>query len=205
MILLSCHQTLIRLGDLSRWRETQLATKGYNWGPSIGFYELARLIYPASGVPHSQLAVIALVEANHLRVVYHLYRALTTEEPHPNAQSNIEIEFNKIQGTLGTEEEVNSDDTRDMQGSEEPLVRWLVYFHARCYSGVDIPNQDQMEGKVIESLASNLKERPLEGTFGKIVLINIAAEYFAGIRLKGSHPRIGCHLDLSADVPSRAS
>lgn len=138
-------------------------------------------------------------------MVYHLYRALTTEEPHPNAQSNIEIEFNKIQGTSGIEEEINSDDTRDKQGSEETLVRCFVCLHARCYGGVDIPDQDQMEGRVIGSLVLNLKERSLESTFGKFVMINIAAEYFAGIRLKGGYPRNCCRLDQSADVPSRGS
>ena len=85
-ILQSCHATLIRLGDLSRYRETELVAKDRNWGPAIGYYDLAMVIYPASGASHNQLAVIALADGNHLRATYHLYRALSAHEPHPSAR-----------------------------------------------------------------------------------------------------------------------
>jgi hypothetical protein len=49
LILQSCHATLIRLGDLSRYRESELVSKDRNWGPAIGYYDLASVINPASG------------------------------------------------------------------------------------------------------------------------------------------------------------
>lgn len=162
-------------------------TKDRNWGPAIGYYDLARIIYPVSGASHNQLAVIALADANHLRATYHLYRALATEEPHPSAKGNLEIEFKKIGEVSDKGGSIKIDDARGVQGLGQALVRWFMCLHACCYKGVEVPEHEELESEVLSHLAVDLKERSLEGTFNKIVLINIAAEYFAGVRLKGKH------------------
>lgn len=184
-VLRSCHQTLVRLGDLSRYRETELPTKEHNWGPAIGYYDLAGAIFPASGASHNQLAVIARADSNHLRATYHLYRALAVEEPHPSARGNIEIEFKKIHTAWGKGEPVASSLHRDAQGPGKALVGWFMRLHALCYTGVDFAEHDELENEVVSQLAIDLKERSLEGALNKFVLMNIAAEYFAGNRLKG--------------------
>lgn len=162
-------------------------TKDRNWGPAIGYYDLARIVHPVSGASHNQLAVIALVDANHLRATYHLYRALAIEEPHPSARGNLEIEFKKIQDVAGKEGSINPDDKRGVEGPREAMVRSFICLHAHCYKGVETPEHEELESEVLRHLAVDLKERSLDGTLSKIVLINIAAEYFAGVRLKGKH------------------
>lgn len=57
--------------------------------------------------------------------------------------------------------------------------------HALSYMGVDFVEHDELENEVLSQLAIDLKERSLEGTLNKFVLINVAAEYFAAIRLRG--------------------
>ena len=57
--------------------------------------------------------------------------------------------------------------------------------HARCYNGVEFSEHDELESEVLSHLAIDLKERSLEGTLNKFILINVAAEYFAGERLQG--------------------
>lgn len=136
-VLTSCHQTLVRLGDLSRWRETQLKTKDRNWGPAIGYYDLARAIYPASGASHNQMAVIALVDLDHLRATYNLYRALAAEEPHPTAKGNLEIEFKKIEDAWSKGELIQSNLGVDEQAPGQALLGWFMRLHARCYKGVE--------------------------------------------------------------------
>ncbi|KAL4966820.1 uncharacterized protein BDV14DRAFT_188744 [Aspergillus stella-maris] len=178
-ILLSCHATLIRLGDLSRYRETELVTKERNWGPAIGYYDLATVIYPASGASHNQLAVIALADANHLRATYHLYRALSAQEPYPTAKGNLEIEFRKVMGLWAKRELIQPEDA-GIPGRS--LAPWFVYLHAQCYRGVDFPEHDELESEVLNQLAVDLKERSLEGTLQKFCLINIAAEEFSRTR-----------------------
>ncbi|GAQ45410.1 uncharacterized protein AtWU_10223 [Aspergillus tubingensis] len=175
-ILQSCHSTLIRLGDLSRYRETELVSKNRNWGPAIGYYDLATLIYPASGAPHNQLAVIALADGNHLRATYHLYRALAAQEPHPSAKGNLEIEFRKVMNAWVKRELIRPEDA-GIPGRS--LAPWFVYLHAQCYRGIDFPEHDELESEVLNQLAVDLKERSLEGTLQKFCLINIAAEEFS--------------------------
>ncbi|KAL3446264.1 hypothetical protein BJX65DRAFT_279892 [Aspergillus insuetus] len=182
LILGSCHATLIRLGDLSRYRETELVTKDRNWGPAIGYYDLATAIYPTSGASHNQLAVIALADANHLRATYHLYRALVAQEPYPAAKGNLEIEFRKVMSLWAKRELIVPEDA-GIPG--RALAPWFVYLHAQCYRGVDFPEHDELESEVLNQLAVDLKERSLEGTLQKFCLINIAAEDFSRTRSDG--------------------
>ncbi|KAK2766014.1 hypothetical protein FQN54_007529 [Arachnomyces sp. PD_36] len=178
-ILASCHATLIRLGDLSRYRETELAHKDRNWGPATGYYDLASTINPSSGTSHNQLAIIALVDNNHLRATYHLYRALCALEPHPTSRKNLEIEFRKV---LNKKNIIPSEDA-GIPG--RALIPWFVYLHAECYKGVDFAEHDELENEVMSQLTVGLKERPLEAILQKFALINIAAEDVSKIRLKG--------------------
>ena len=187
-ILISCHQTLVRLGDLSRWRETQSVTsvtKGRNWGPAIGYYNLAGLVRPTSGASHNQLAVIALVDVDHLSATYHLYRALAVEEPHPSAKGNLEIEFRKIEDAWRNGKLLKTDPVRNSQELGKALVGWFMRLHARCYNGLDFPEHEELESEVLSQLAVDLKERSFESTLNKFVMINIAAEFFARVRLQG--------------------
>ena len=182
LILKSCHATLIRLGDFSRYRETELVTKDRNWGPAIGYYDLATLIRPDSGVSHNQLAVIALTDGNHLGATYHLYRALTAKEAHPSAKGNLEIEFRKVMNAWAKGELIRPEDS-EIPGRS--LAPWFVYLHAQCYKGVDFPEHDELENDVISQLAVHLKERSLDSKLQKFCVINIAAEYFAGAQTDG--------------------
>ncbi|KAJ5735946.1 uncharacterized protein N7483_001071 [Penicillium malachiteum] len=179
-ILQSCHATLIRLGDLSRYRETELVNKDRNWGPAIGYYDLASVIYPTSGASHNQLAVIALADGNHFRATYHLYRALSARDPHPSAKGNLEIEFRKVMNAWAKRELIRPEDA-GIPG--RALAPWFVYLHAQCYKGNDFSEHDELESEVMSQLAVDVREqRSLEGTLQKFCLVNIAAEDFARAR-----------------------
>ena len=184
--LLSCHDTLVRLGDLSRYRETELVTKDRNWGPAIGYYDLAGTIYPASGASHNQLAVIALADGNHFRATYHLYRALTAQEPHPTAKGNLEIEFKKIRVAWGRGELIVGGPAVDGDAGKA-LLAWFVRLHARCYRGEEFSEHDELESEVLSQLAVDLKERSLDTTLQRFILITVAAEYFAESKPRGEY------------------
>ncbi|EAW24101.1 uncharacterized protein NFIA_036730 [Aspergillus fischeri NRRL 181] len=198
-VLQSCHSTLIRLGDLSRYRETELVSKDRNWGPAIGYYDLAIAIYPASGASHNQLAVIALADGNHLRATYHLYRALAAQEPHPSAKGNLEIEFRKVRHAWRKRELIRPEDA-GIPG--RALAPWFVYLHAQCYKGNDFPEHDELESEVLNQLAVDLKERSLEGTLQKFCLINIAAEDFSWTQPDAELERFAVEDSLSKDAKS---
>ncbi|KAI9779136.1 MAG: hypothetical protein M1839_007671 [Geoglossum umbratile] len=183
LVLLSCHQVLVHLGDLSRYRETELAATGNrNWGPATGYYDLATAINPASGAPHNQLAVIALSDGSHLRATYHLYRALSVDDAHPAAKGNLEIEFKKILSTR-SKDNLKANGT-EQEGSD--LVDLFTRLHAHCYKGLDFAEHEELENETLSQLALDLKERSVpESTLHKFVMINVAAQHFAGVRVQG--------------------
>ncbi|KAL6712804.1 hypothetical protein ACLMJK_009645 [Lecanora helva] len=173
-VLLLCHRTLIQLGDLSRWRETELVTKGHNWGPASAYYDLARDVYPSAGAPYNQLAVIDRAENNHLQSIYHLYRALAVEQPHPGADGNLGMEFQKVREATIENKIASSDD-------EEGLLKCFLRLHAGCYndSGCEI---SELMGKLVTAF----RENSLKSNHNELILINIAAMYHAEARLKNT-------------------
>lgn len=151
-------------------------SKDRDWGPARGYYDLASVIYPASGASHNQLAVIALADGDHFRATYHLYRALAAQEPHPSAKGNLEIEFRKVMSAWTKKELIRPEDA-GIPG--RALAPWFVYLHAQCYKGKDFPEHDELESEVMSQLAVEIRERLLETTLHKLCVVNIAAEDFA--------------------------
>jgi len=180
-VLLSCHQTLIHLGDLSRYRETELVEKDKerNWGPAKGYYRLAAELYPDSGHAHNQLAVISREDGDHFRSVYHLYRSLASKLPYPQAQSNLETELKRIIAAWEKGQHINSHKPSDANTAGRALITWFVRLHSRIYKGDEFAAHDELEGEVLSHLALELKERPLDSILPKVILINLAAEYVA--------------------------
>ncbi|KAF2197789.1 hypothetical protein GQ43DRAFT_190367 [Delitschia confertaspora ATCC 74209] len=187
-VLLSCHQTLIQLGDLSRYRETELVEKERNWGPAIGYYGLAAEIYPISGQSHNQQAVIAREDGNHFRSTYHLYRSLASKEPHPQAKPNLELEFKKIISAWQKGELVSNHKSSDGKTTSPALLAWFIRLHSKCYKGQEFAQHEELENEVLSQLAIELKERSLDSVLQKIILINLAAEYFATVQMQGPNP-----------------
>jgi len=178
MIEMSCHATLLRLGDLSRYRNN-LRTKDRSWEPAMGYYALANDLYPDSGSSHNQMAVIALAEVNHLHAVYHIYRALAVKEPHPLAKSNLELEFKKI---LSAWKKDHAQPKTDSLGT---LISWFCRLHAKFYEGVEFSTREELENEVLSRIARLLKEQTFGDTLEKFVLINVAAEAYAAERITG--------------------
>jgi hypothetical protein len=193
LIEMSCHATLLHLGDLSRYRN-EIRTKDRSWESAVAYYKLAGDLDPDSGSSHNQMAVIALADGNHLDVLYHLYRAIAVNDPHPAARKNLEVEFKKI--TTSWEKNAFPQARKD---SETTLILWFVRLHAKLYKGDDFSTHDELESEVLSRLALLLKEQSFEVTLEKFVLTNLAAEYFAAERVRGQlyHPPFSALLTCS--------
>ncbi|KAH7556008.1 hypothetical protein BM1_06534 [Bipolaris maydis] len=188
-VLFSCHQTLIQLGDLSRYRETELVDKNKerNWGPAKGYYDLAAEIYPDSGHAPNQLAVIAREDGDHFRCVYHLYRSLASKEPYPQAKANLATEFKRVIAAWDNGQLINNH--KSAEGTTgRALIAWFIRLHSKIYKGEEFAAHDELEGEVLSHLAIELKERPLDSILTKIILINMSAEYFATVQLQSENP-----------------
>ncbi|KAF9589870.1 hypothetical protein IFM89_029110 [Coptis chinensis] len=94
---ISCHRCLVCLGDLARYRELYGKPDGQNrrWSVAATHYLNASTIWPYSGSPHNQLAVLAVYVGDELLALYHCMRSLAIKEPFPDAWDNLILLFEK--------------------------------------------------------------------------------------------------------------
>ena len=175
LIETSCHASLLRLGDLSRYRN-DLRTKDRSWDTTLAYYLLANDLDPDSGAAHNQMAVVAIGDENHLNAVYHFYRSIATQKPHLCSQQNLVLEYKKII------KEFEKKRPQSKTDSLSTLTWWFVLLHARFYDGKDFATQEELENEVLFRLALLLKEQSFGETLEKFILINLAAQYVAGNR-----------------------
>ena len=135
------------------------------------------------------MAVISLADQDHLGALYHLYRAIAVKEPHPLAASNLQVEFKKITN-LWEKAAI----TQSKGGIESTFILWFVRLHAKLYKGDTFTTHDELEKEVLSRLGLLIKEKSIGVTLKMVVVINIAAEYFAAERVKGYFP--ACNLDI---------
>ena len=182
ILLESCYQSLIHLGDLSRYRETELRSKDRNWGPAKGYYDLARALKPGSGVSFNALAVLALADEDHFRTLYYLYRAVSVPEPPEMAPKNLELECRKILDRHAKQRLISS--VQDGSAFSISQTEFII-FHARCYKGSNLEDYDDAKMEALSQLSNDLVEGPVDGGLNKFCLINIAAVAHTKRELRG--------------------
>ncbi|KAK3375173.1 hypothetical protein B0H63DRAFT_269661 [Podospora didyma] len=164
----SCHKLLVCLGDLARYRTHLRSPKDQRWDTALMYYALANELVPESGYGHHQCGVIYLEIKNHLEVVYHLYRAMACDTPHPNASTNLEREFREVRGKK----------TAGAQGVNGALLSWFVKLHAFYYQGDEFTERKELEDEVDHRMAVAVKattQTDVDMDLLKMVLINITA------------------------------
>ncbi|KAK3313851.1 hypothetical protein B0H66DRAFT_364100 [Apodospora peruviana] len=163
----SAHKMLIYLGDLSRYR-TLARPKDRRWHNALAYYSLANELIPESGLGYHQCGVIFSETEDHLEVVYHFYRALACDKPHPNASTNLEREFRDLQqGTAGASKGIN-----------DAMLSWFVKLHANYFKGEEFSGRKELEDEVDHRLEMALKkgtQSDLDMGLLKMILINILA------------------------------
>ncbi|OVA01516.1 DNA/RNA-binding domain [Macleaya cordata] len=95
--MLSCHRCLIYLGDLARYKglygEGDSKTREY--AAASSYYLQAASLWPSSGNPHHQLAILASYAGDDLLAVYRYFRSLAVNSPFSTARDNLIIAFEK--------------------------------------------------------------------------------------------------------------
>jgi len=179
-VSLSCHQTLIYLGDLFRYRAAERLDKEPDWGPAIGYYALAASLRPDSGLAFHQQSVVAFEQGDYLRSTYYLYRSINVIEPHPNAIPNLELQFKKITAGWQKGDLVPKNSPQDPVASRKALLSWFIRFHSLSYNGHFFTGYDELEREVLSRTVSEIKARAPDGILSKMSLINFCAQATAG-------------------------
>lgn len=130
--------------------------------------------------------MVAREDGNHFRAVYHIYRSLGSKYPYPQAKQNLEVEFKRIVSAWEKGELIKKRNPSDNSNPGHALIAWFVRLHSKCYKGEDFKEHDELESEVLSHLAIELKEHSLDSILQKIILINLAAEYFASVQMSGA-------------------
>ncbi|KAE8731614.1 Smg-7, putative isoform 3 [Hibiscus syriacus] len=95
--LVSCHRCLIYLGDLARYKGLygDGDSKSREYAAASCYYMQAASIWPSSGNPHHQLAIIASYSGDELVAVYQYFRSLASVNPLSTARDNLIVAFEK--------------------------------------------------------------------------------------------------------------
>ncbi|KAI6361998.1 hypothetical protein MCOR31_008460 [Pyricularia oryzae] len=172
-IVRACHQILVHLGDLSRYR-LEVDRKPQKTDIPLLYLRLANDLLPSSGLGYHQMAVVYRgVKDQDLSIVYHLHRALVVQEPHPMAAKNLEIEFQKLSP---------GSPMRGRNASLDPQITlsvWFVRLHAIYYAGKVVPQQKELEREVLHRIQMLLMTKDTVGILLTLVLTSIAAYDFA--------------------------
>lgn len=177
-VLSSCHLTLIRLGDLGRYRVDAKSNKSY--GSALVCYSLAHDLMPDSGYAFHQIAIINVQGGNHLEIVYNFYRSLAVKEPHPSAQTNLEKKFDGLENSRTTRR------GRTPPTTSEALILWFVKLHAVFYKGGAVDdNHTALEREVMHRLSMAVKDPSFGVLLLRMALINMSASYVAHTKYTG--------------------
>ncbi|XP_071741533.1 nonsense-mediated mRNA decay factor SMG7-like [Rutidosis leptorrhynchoides] len=95
--LISCHQCYIYLGDLARYKGLygEGESKSRDYAAASSYYLQAASLWPSSGNPHHQLAILATYSGDELMAVYRYFRSLAAENPFTTARDNLIVAFEK--------------------------------------------------------------------------------------------------------------
>ncbi|EME47433.1 hypothetical protein DOTSEDRAFT_21214 [Dothistroma septosporum NZE10] len=180
----SSHRALIYAGDLCRYRASEKLDKVPDFGPALGYYRLAAAVVPSSGLGHHQQAVVFLEQRDHLRAIYHLYRAICVPDPHPIAASNLNKEFEKTNAAWEKGELIQKGAPNSPDAPKRALVGWFVRLHSMCYQAKPFTGYQELEREVLGQLVNLITQPSLQSTITRMIVVNIAAQATAGERFQ---------------------
>ncbi|XP_071709544.1 nonsense-mediated mRNA decay factor SMG7-like [Rutidosis leptorrhynchoides] len=99
--LVSCHRCFIYLGDLARYKGLygEGESKSRDYAAASSYYLQSASLWPSSGNPHHQLAILATYSGDELMAVYRYFRSLAAENPFSTARDNLIVAFEKNRQT----------------------------------------------------------------------------------------------------------
>ncbi|KAI1408797.1 hypothetical protein F5Y13DRAFT_204541 [Hypoxylon sp. FL1857] len=169
IILKSCRDTLIHLGDLVRYR-CQISEKllNSNFVKALEYYGLADTIDPDDGSAHHQMAVLYQLQDRHLDIVYHFHRSISIAKPHEFGITNLERKFKALEKASAAKKGSISDKT-------ETMITWFLRLHAYFFQGEPFSQQSELEEEVLHRIEMSMRSDTDEAILRKMIFINIAS------------------------------
>ncbi|KAJ2974759.1 hypothetical protein NUW58_g8554 [Xylaria curta] len=181
LVIKSCRMTLVRLGDLARYR-CQLSDKFSKtaFEAASDYYGLANNLDPEDGSAHHQLAVLHQISGQHFDIVYHFHRAIAVANPHALALGNLEREFKSPESSSQAKR-------GPPKNQSQAMVTWFVRLHAFFFHGKHFSQQSELEEEVLHRAELALKQKdPDDKLLLKMILVNMAAYDVSTDKVKSS-------------------
>jgi hypothetical protein len=181
MALAITRDSLVYLGDLSRWRHKAHLDKQSQtpqWKKARLYYELAYEVDPSSGLAKHQLAVLAQDDGKYFPALASLYQSLASAYPHPQAASNLDVLMAKRLAVPVNQIILKVKPSDDNSNVVATLRAWFLQLHVHFFKGQPFEMHAEMEAEVLARLSQSLKDNTnLESTLLSMALINMAAEF----------------------------
>jgi hypothetical protein len=181
VIITLVYETLLHLGDLSRWRYVaHLGKTGESeWKAAALYYQLAYEVLPTSGFAKHQEAVLALGDTKYFYALSHLYQSLCSQVQHPEASQNLDLLLRK-RLNIPMNDLIQAVKTRHGGNAIATLRAWFLRLHVECYQGVEFSAHEEMEAEILNRLSTALKDgTDVSSTVFHMVMISIGGEYVA--------------------------
>lgn len=168
MILKSCQITLVRLGDLVRYR-CQMSDKPSNgsFNKALEYYGLANALDPNDGSAHHQMAVLSQLGKRQLDIVYYFYRSVSIETPYTLGMTNLARAFKNLDSPPS--------EGHGQFNQSDAMVNWFLRLHGFFFQGEPFSQQAELEEEVLHRTELSMKSGGDDSILRKMTLINIAA------------------------------
>ncbi|GMP97762.1 hypothetical protein CsSME_00045897 [Camellia sinensis var. sinensis] len=148
--LVSCHRCLIYLGDLGRYKGLygEGESKARDFAAASSYYMQASSLWPSSGNPHHQLAILASYSGDELLTIYRYFRSLAVDNPFSTARDNLIIAFEKNRQN-------HSQLFGDAKASVKmPPARMTGKGRGKGKGETRVPKDDRVEASLVKEKAS---------------------------------------------------
>lgn len=188
----SCYLTLVRMGDLARYRcqHTEKASKT-SLEIALTYYGLAQMLDPDDGASYHQTAVLYQPSAKQLEIVYYFLRSVCVAKPHKLGAANLERALKGVLSSQPGSKAISKNVA--VKDPNEALTSWFLKLHANYFQGAKFSAQTELEKEVLHRFEVCLKVKGNEALALMMTLANIAACDFAFDNIKG---KPGGHISL---------
>ena len=169
IIVNAVYTTLVRLGDLARYRCTASDKLSQsNFDTAVAYYRLANMLDSDDGSCHHQTGVLYQLKAQQLEIIYYFHRSISVAKPYKLGPTNLERAFKSLENQSPARQ-------AQMKTPMETMVAWFLRLHALYYPGEVFTSQTELEKEVLHRVDLAIKAEGNDPVLLRMMVISIAA------------------------------
>ncbi|KAH8673817.1 hypothetical protein BX600DRAFT_509047 [Xylariales sp. PMI_506] len=172
----SCYSTLVRLGDLARYRcPASNKPPKASFDIALTYYGLANMVDPDDGAAYHQTALLYQPSSQHLEIVYYFLRSICVAKPHKLGGGNLDRAYKSLLESQSSSKPKTGPRGNAPKDASDALMTWFLRLHGHYSQGAVFSAREELEKEVLHRLQLSLKNEASMPLVLKMLLINIAA------------------------------